>query len=269
MVAGGTTSKQISNESDIRTIGFFGMLLESVLAICVVITIAYGLKFTEYVNIVFPSTIKASNPVLAFAIATGKLLNFSFGLPTVIGTIFGILMVEGFVVTTLDTAVRLNRYLLEELWGFLFTSVPKILKSYLFNSGICVLAMFFLAYTNAYITIWPIFGTGNQLLAALTLFTVSAWLVNRGAKAVFALIPAIFMLVTTQASLFMLLFNKHIPDSNVLLIIVEVVLIMLSIAMMAKAVSIISGYKFKLEDGRIKLRKEHDEDLIADKMHLG
>ncbi|MFC1767387.1 carbon starvation protein A [Candidatus Margulisiibacteriota bacterium] len=269
LVAGGTTSKQISNESHIMTVGFFGMLLESVLAVCVVITIAYGLSYGEYVNMVFPNTLQGSNPILAFAVATGTLLKFSFGLPVLVGTIFGILLVEGFVITTLDTSVRLNRYLLEELWPFIFKKVPKILDSYFFNSGICVLAMFFLAYTNAYITIWPIFGTGNQLLAALTLFVVAAWLINRGSKAVFVLVPAFFMLITTMASLFMLLFSKHIPTLNITLIIVDTVLLMLSIAMAAKAISIISGYRVAFQDGKFKLLREHEEDLVADKLHLG
>lgn len=269
LVAGGTTSKQVSSESHIKFIGFFGMLLESLLAVCVIMTVAFALRFKDYISIVFPDSIGASNPILAFSLATGKLLNFSFGIPSVVGTIFGILMVEGFVITTLDTAVRLNRYLLEELWGFIFKKVPKVFKSYLFNSGLCVMAMFFFAYTNAYLTIWPIFGTGNQLLAALTLLTIGAWLINRGLNSAFVLIPAAFMLITTMASLLMLFFTRHIPSQNIPLIIVDLVLLILSISMVAKVISILLGYGFKIENGRLRLLKRHEEDIMSEKVHLG
>jgi len=269
LVAGGTSSKQVGNESDIKFVGFFGMLLESLLAVCVIVTVASGLKFSEYVNIVFPAAIQDSNPILAFALSAGMLAKSSFGIPAVIGSVFGILMVEGFIVTTLDTAVRLNRYLLEELWVYTFKQVPRIFKSYLFNSGICVVLMLFFAYTNAYLTIWPIFGTGNQLLAALTLFAVSVWLINRGSKAFFVLIPAVFMLITTIASLFLFLFDKLIPSSNLPLIIVDILLILLSLAMVSKSVLIVSGYKLDLSGGSFRLIKELEEDRIVDKVHLG
>jgi len=96
----------------------------------------------------------------------------SLGIDPIYGTIFGILLVEGFVVTTLDTAVRLNRYLLEEVWQVIFKNVPAIMKSYLFNAFLCVFLMYILAYTNAFAAIWPIFGSANQLLASLALIAV-------------------------------------------------------------------------------------------------
>ena len=122
LVAGGTTAKQISKESpDAKVVGYGGMALEALLALGVVIAVGYGLQFDKLESIVFPAdpAVK-SNPILAFALGMGGLLNSSFGLPIIYGAVFGILMVEGFVVTTLDTAVRLNRYLLEELWRMLF-----------------------------------------------------------------------------------------------------------------------------------------------------
>ena len=57
-----------------------------------------------------------SNPILGFSLAAGQLFNRGLGIPVALGTVFGILLVEGFVITTLDAAVRLNRYLFEELW---------------------------------------------------------------------------------------------------------------------------------------------------------
>ncbi|MFC1669315.1 carbon starvation protein A [Spirochaetota bacterium] len=238
LVAGGTTSKQISKEKpDARTVGYGGMVLEAILALGVIIAIGVGLKFDKFCMLVFPveAGIK-SNPVLAFALGMGGLLNKSVGLPVIYGSIFGILMVEGFVVTTLDTAVRLNRYLLEELWRMLFKKVPKILNTYLFNSFICVAFMFILAYFNAFKQLWKLFGAANQMLAALTLITVSLWLLKKGKKYMFALIPGIFMLITTVASLIFLLINDYLPKGNYMLAAGDLVLILLSVGLIILAI---------------------------------
>jgi carbon starvation protein len=230
LVAGGTSSKQVSKETDIKKIAFGGMLLEGLLAIGVLVAVGCGIMFMDYVNIVFPTAEGAkSNPILAFAAGAGGLLNIAFGIPPLYGTIFGILLVEGFVVTTLDTAVRLNRYLFEELWQVIFKNVPKIMKSYLFNALLCVFLMYILAYKNAFLVIWPIFGSANQLLASLALIAVSVWLVNRKKTAWFTVLPAVFMMVTTIYSLIVLLFDKYLPKKNIMLSVVDVLLIIFSI----------------------------------------
>lgn len=236
LVAGGTTSKQISKETDVKKIAFGGMLLEGLLAIGVVIAVGCGIAFSDYTNIVFPTIAGAkSNPILAFAAGTGGLLDKGLGISPVYGTIFGILLVEGFVVTTLDTAVRLNRYLFEELWQVIFKNVPKIMKSYLFNSLLCVVLMFILAYNNAFLVIWPIFGSANQLLASLALIAVSVWLVKRKKTAWFTILPAVFMMITTLYSLVVLLIEKYIPKQNIMLSVVDVLLIILSIGVIVLA----------------------------------
>jgi carbon starvation protein len=268
MVSGGTSAKQIRSEGNAKPIAFGGMLLEAVVAVCVIIVVSTGLKFSEYVSIVFPANIDQSNPVLAFSLATGNLLKTSLGIPQVFGTIFGILMLEGFVITTLDTAVRLNRYLFEELWGALFKDPPRILRSYLFNALLSVGFMLFLALTNAYITIWPIFGTGNQLLAALTLISISAWLLVRGKTAWFTIVPALFMIATTFASLLLLLFSKYLPTGNYPLIIADLLLLALSFGVAAKAVQLfLKVRKGVLFD--VRLGDRHEEDFLADELHVG
>jgi len=236
LVAGGTSSKQVSKETHIKKIAFGGMLLEGLLAIGVMIAVGCGIAFADYVSIAFPTAagVKA-NPILAFAIGVGGLLDKALGIPPVYGTVFGILMVEGFVITTLDTAVRLNRYLFEELWRVIFKNVPKIMQSYLFNALLCVVLMYILAYTNAFAAIWPIFGSANQLLASLALIAVSAWLAKRKKTAWFTVLPAIFMMVTTIYSLFSLLITKYIPKNNMALAATDVALIILSIGVIILA----------------------------------
>lgn len=216
LIASGTTSKQVSCESHAKRIGFGGMLLEGLLAVAVLLTLASVLDFSEYVGLVFPEEGR-SNPVLAFSLGMGKLLGNTTPIPAYAGTIFGILLVEGFLVTTLDTAVRLNRYLLEELWRILLKNPPAILRSYLFNAGLSVALMFAFAYKQAFLALWPVFGSSNQLLAALALITVSVWLLKRGKNALFTLVPAAFMIVTTVASLAYLLESKYLPSGNIFL----------------------------------------------------
>jgi carbon starvation protein len=229
LVAGGTTGKQLSNECDARKVGYNAMLLESALSVCVLLAIGASLSYVDYKSIVWPTEpgIK-SNPILGFSLAAGHLFSNALGIPIALGTVFGILLVEGFVITTLDAAVRLNRYLFEELWTILFKNPPKLLRHYWINSLISVILMWVLAYSNAFSTLWPIFGAANQLLAALALLAVASWLLIRGRRYFYALIPALFMVVTTLASLIILL-RGYIAKGNYILIGADVLMLLLSV----------------------------------------
>jgi carbon starvation protein len=238
LVASGTTSKQIAMEGHARKIAYGGMLLEGVFAVCVITAVAGGISSETFKATVFPPG-GASNPILGFAMGMGGLLHKSLGINEAYGTIFGILLVEGFVVTTLDTAVRLNRYLFEGLWRSVFGNVPRLLRNYFFNSFLCVILMFLLAKTNAFLSIWPIFGSANQLLAALTLTCVAVWLMRKGKTFWFALLPAGFMMVTTIASLVELLHGNYIPRRNFTLAVADILLLALAVAFAVLSVSII------------------------------
>jgi carbon starvation protein len=233
LVAGGTTGKQLAKETDARKVGYNAMLLESLLAVCVILAIGAAMNYSDYKSIVWPIDpgVK-SNPILGFSLAAGQLFHRGLGIPIALGTVFGILLVEGFVITTLDAAVRLNRYLLEELWSILFKKVPGLLRHYWVNSGISVALMWVLAYSNAFSVLWPIFGTANQLLAALSLLTVSSWLLLRKKKATFTLVPAVFMFLTTLASLYVLM-TGYIRQKNFVLIAADLLLFLLSLGVLA------------------------------------
>jgi carbon starvation protein len=234
LVTGGTVSKQVTSEKSAKTIGYGGMLLESLLAVGVVIALCSGIRFDDLTAIIYPEK-GISNPILAFALAMSGLVHKGLHIPMVYGTIFGILLVEGFVATTLDTAVRINRYLFEELWSILFVKTPGWMKSYLFNSLLSVGLMLILAFTNAFSAIWPIFGTANQLLAALTLITLAAWLSMKGKKNFFVVIPAFFMIITTIFSL-VLLAQKYLRNSNYVLFTTDILMMVLSVALVVVAV---------------------------------
>ena len=211
------------------------MILEALMAVGVLTAVSVGIDFEHYTALVFPTGGAPSNPVAAFAVGTGGLLYKTLAIPAAYGTIFGMLLVEGFLVTTLDTAVRLNRYLYEELWGILFKSPPAIFKTYIFNSALSVVPMLLLAYYKTVLALVPIFGSANQLLAALTLIAVAVWLVARGRRFLFALLPAVFMMVTTVYSLIYLLRVRYLPKHEAVLITADAVLLVLAILVIGMA----------------------------------
>jgi len=226
LVSGGTSSKQVSKESHTRRVGYGGMVLEGALATLVLVAVGAGISFQNYMDIVWPA--KGANAILGFSLGMGGIMEKSIGIPMFIGTIFGILMIEGFIITTLDTAVRLNRYLFEELWSLIFKEVPAVMKNFWFNSGLSVAIMLYLGYSNAYTVIWPIFGSANQLLSGLALIAVSMWLLYRGKPNWFTVLPAIFMMVTTISALYKLLVGRYIPAGNIPLVITDLALMVLA-----------------------------------------
>ena len=230
LIATGTTSKQLSNEKYAHLIGYGAMLLESLLGISVLLVMLSAVDFEHYKELVWPvenGHLKQGNAPLAFAVSVGKTLNNGLGIPIYFGTIFGILMLEGFLITTIDTLFRLMRYFFEELWNVLFVKKPAFLESRMFNSLLGIILTAILSFTNGYQKIWPIFGSANQLLAALTLVAVTAWFAQKSIKAYFAAIPAGFMIITTMASLSILL-KRYIESRNLTLTITDILLLSLA-----------------------------------------
>jgi len=250
LIASGTSSKQLLSEKDAVFVGYGAMLFEAVLGICVTLVIVAGLGFSEYSSIVWPQDAQghflAGNAPLAFSLGVGKTLFKGVGLPVIYGTIFGILILEGFVITTIDTLIRLERYLFEELWGVLFRDrVPALLRNKFFNSAMGVVLMMALGFTNAYQVIWPIFGSANQLLAALALIAVTAWLVQKAQKVWFVAIPAVFMVVTTVASLILLL-PRYLGTGNWTLTVTDILLLVLSLGVVAMTFRYFHGVRSAL-----------------------
>jgi carbon starvation protein len=227
LICGGTSCKQLDNEKHARIIGYGGMLLEGLLALSVILIISGGMDFEKYKSLVYPVQ-GGSNAPLAFALGLGNILYHAFGLPIVFGTIWGILLLEGFLVTTIDALVRLSRYLFEELWVTLFENPPAILRSRIFNSFVVVIGFLTLTFSNAYLKIWPIFGAANQLLAALTMIAITAWLAQKARSYWFIALPAAFMLATTVTALVILL-KRYINFQSWTLVVTDVILLVMAV----------------------------------------
>ncbi|MEN3038246.1 MAG: carbon starvation CstA family protein [Candidatus Kryptonium sp.] len=257
LIATGTTSKQLANEKHAHLIGYGAMLLESLLGLSVALAILGAVDFEHYKELVWPmqdGKLMQGNAPLAFAVSVGKILNTGLGIPISYGTVFGILMLEGFLITTIDTLFRLMRYFFEELWNVLFVVKPAILDSRIFNSILGIVLTALLAFSNGYQKIWPIFGSANQLLAALTLVAVTAWFAQKSIKAYFAAIPAGFMILTTITSLSILL-KRYIESKNLTLTITDLLLLFLALGV----VFLTFKYFFKL---RSEFEKEKTLEAI-------
>jgi carbon starvation protein len=222
LVSSGTTARQLACERHVGKVGYNAMLLESLLAVSIILTLLIGLDWQSYLQITYTE----KNPVLAISLATGSLVNLAFGLPVWTGTVLGILLLEGFVVTTLDVAVRLNRYLLEEVWRFLFRNPPEILRGVWFNTLLCAGVMFLLSRSNSLPVLWQVFGSANQMMGAMALLVAAVWLRDHGRRTLFVLIPAVLMFATTFASTGLALL-KNFRESNWALVVACGVLILL------------------------------------------
>jgi carbon starvation protein len=206
LICGGTTCKQIASEKHARAVGYGGMLLEGLLAVCVILVLSAGLGFEAYREIVW--TPGGAGAPVAFAVAVGRGMWKAVGSPEAYreiiayGAVFGIILLEGFLVTTIDTVVRLSRYLLEELVRLAIPhwNVERARARVLLTIAVIVPTAL-LAFSNGYQTVWPLFGSANQLLASLTLTAVSLWLWRKGRAFWFTAVPAVFMMVTTIGAL--------------------------------------------------------------------
>ncbi len=194
LVCSGTTSKQVMRESHCRPIGYGAMLLEAFTAVIALSTVMILGKTTDAPGRVYGDGIGTYLSQVLGAVGIGgdeaERLRFA--------RTFGAMAFSTFVFDTLDVSVRLGRYILQELtkkrgWtsGIVATlataAVPGVLL--------------WIAGPGSYATFWKLFGSSNQLLAALTLLAVAAWLKKSGKPAALVLIPAVFVGVITVTAL--------------------------------------------------------------------
>ena len=228
LVASGTTSKQLDKMSDAKVVGFGGMLIESFLAILSVGAVAI-LSRTEYLE-----RFSDEGPVPLFSTGLGGIIS-SLGLPENFSVGFVALTVSAFALTTLDTCTRLARFTLQEYFEDMPHKSAKVLSTNRFiSTGIVVLLSVLLLISGEFSTLWPIFGSANQLLAALALLTIAVWLIKRNVNAIFVTLPMFFMFTVTLASLGIFAW-KNFQDQVYVLATIAGLLFLLAIALMILA----------------------------------
>ncbi|MCX5694791.1 MAG: carbon starvation protein A [Candidatus Omnitrophica bacterium] len=199
IVASGTSSKQINKESSALPIGYGAMLVEGLVAIIALCTIMM-------IDINNPLTKQA--PLAIYGAGIAKFFSI-FGIPEHYGRSFGILALSTFILTTLDTATRLARYIFQEFFKLPDKNVRYLATAVtLFLPTVLVLITLRDAHgvvVPAWKTIWPIFGAANQLLAGLALMVVAVWLKKKGKPIWFVVWPMVFMLGMTLWALIMVI----------------------------------------------------------------
>lgn len=227
LVASGTTAKQLDKEENAQKIAYGGMLTEALLAALVVTMIASVLTWdtngTSAADNVFQKFLGQSAEIV-YGNALGRSIAV-FGIPLSFGVQFGILMLNAFILTSLDASARLNRYVMQETLGIKYGG---LFKNRYFASGTSLLLAFLLCIGNGYQTVWPIFGASNQLIATLALFTVSAYLFGVKSPKLYTLIPAFIMLIITESSLIINAID-YSKQSNFTLVIIAIILFLLGL----------------------------------------
>ncbi|GAB4323789.1 MAG: carbon starvation protein A [Candidatus Zixiibacteriota bacterium] len=228
LVSSGTTAKQLRRESDGRKIAFGGMLTEGALAMLVLLIIGGALYWKEAPSaalsgFVFQDLLGQSANI-AFGTALGRVMS-SLGIPLAFGTAFGVLMLNAFILTTLDTTVRLSRYIVQETAG----QRVSLFRNPYVAAGLGLALAFYFCLGGNWKIIWPLFGASNQLVAALALMVVTAYFLAIKKPTLYTFLPAVFMTVTTEAALVYQLFWVFLPEQKWVLSVVALFLILLGL----------------------------------------
>lgn len=229
LVASGTSSKQIDRESHILPVGYGSMLVEGVLAIIAIISVCY-LPLSDF-SALTAKLGKSVPPAGAFAAGLAHFAQ-TLHIPYNLGLTFISLAISAFMLTSLDTATRLCRFVWQEL---VLPPVPAddqetkaaqpqpgaadgkaacacpvraILASRWISTLLVVVLAGWLALSGEGAAIWPVFGSSNQLLAALTLLSVTLWLMRTKRPVLFALLPMLFMLTISIWALVELIISR-------------------------------------------------------------
>ena len=261
LVSSGTTSKQVSDESDALFVGYGSMLMEGALATLVVIAVAAGIGMGYVKDGITLTGINAwTTHYSSWAAAAGlgsKLDAFVRGSANMIAAvgipakwalaIMGV-FVASFAGTTLDTATRIQRYVVSEL--FLDLKV-KIFRNRYFSTFVVVLTAALLTFATGAdgkgaLKLWPLFGAVNQTLAALALIVITLYLRKRGKRGwLVAGLPAVFMSFMTIWATVMNQ-SSFMKSGNALLYIVNAIVIIIVVAIVIEG--IIAFFRIKTEE---------------------
>ena len=220
LVSSGTSSKQLAREPDAQLVGYGSMLLEGALATLVIVAVAAGIGMgyevaggKPLVGVAawsrhygdFAAASSLPGKVHAVVVGAANMIS-ALGIPKFLGFVIMGVFIASFGGTTLDTATRIQRYVINEI-------ASEIKLPWLGNrwvaTAVAVVTAGLLAFSTGWggkgaMTLWPMFGSVNQLLAALALLLVSLYLKKRGgAKYLLSLLPCIFMLVVTITAMVM------------------------------------------------------------------
>ncbi|MEJ8778578.1 carbon starvation CstA family protein [Pseudogracilibacillus sp. ICA-222130] len=207
LVSSGTSSKQLDKETDARMVGYLGAVGEGILALISILAVATLFSSKEEFLGTYSSFAEANGTGLGNFVLGAANLAEGLMIPTEIATTIVSIIVVSFAATTLDSSVRLMRYIIAEL-GMEY-NIPALEKKHVATTVAVVssAALVLLpegpnGFGSGGYVLWPLFGTANQLLAAISLLLVAVWLQRLGRNYVPVLVPMFFVLGTTLIAMF-------------------------------------------------------------------
>ena len=249
LVASGTTSKQLDREAEAQPIAYGGMLLECLVAVISLCAVAF--VFSGYMDGTYAS------PTQVFAAGLSQMLACVPGLAGAESVAYALLVlaVSVFCLTSLDTATRLGRYMFQELFTPHGMEASDLTgwRAVLVNPWVATIITVVLGVglgMTGYQLVWPLFGAANQLLAALGLLAVCAWLGNAGRNNKMFYVPMAFMMVVTLTSLALTVWAKigllaagTVDAATVLQLVIGVLLMVFAVILAVKGCKTIFGKK--------------------------
>ncbi len=230
LVASGTTAKQLNKETDAKVVGYGAMLIEGLLAIVALITATTILQ-SDYIQGI---TAAGGGPIGIFSSGLGRFIS-TLGIPLDAAVTFAALAISAFALTSLDTATRLGRFIFQEFFYQHDCEKQSVLATNRYiGTLITVLAAWILTISGSGRALWPLFGSANQLLAAMALLTITVWFANMKKKNRFVLYPMIFMFLVTLTALVNLVI-KNVQNQNWVLTGMGVLLFVVAIFLIVQA----------------------------------
>lgn len=207
LVSSETSSKLVENEKDMLQVGYGSMLLESLLAILVIVIVgalpnlkASGVLDSTLANMALVDT---ATPFTKFSAGVTGLVA-QLGLPQSWGLCIMTMFVSALALTSLDAVARISRMSFQEFFEVEEGQEPSGLVKVLTNkyvSTIISLVCGYLLSLGGYVNIWPLFGSANQLLAAMVLISLAVFLKVTGRKGFMLYIPMVLMFIVTMTAL--------------------------------------------------------------------
>ncbi|HLR68049.1 carbon starvation CstA family protein [Virgibacillus alimentarius] len=249
LVSSGTSSKQLNNETEARFVGYFGAVGEGVLALIAIIAVITFFSSSEEFLATYSSFTDANQMGLGIFVEGAAQLFSGLAIPTDIATTIVSIIVVSFAATSLDTSVRLMRYIIGEL-GIEY-HVPSLSKPHVATS-IAVISSAALVllpegpkgFGSGGYLLWPLFGTANQLLAGISLLLIAIWLKRLGRNYAVVLIPMIFVMFMTLYAMFQQVVFEWSwigDDSNTLLFVLGAIIFVFAVWIVLTAFSALSG----------------------------
>ena len=222
MVASGTSSKQLNKETDARFVGYFGAVGEGLLALGAIIATTAGFKTLADWEAVYSAF--GQGGVNAFVDGGGAIMESALGIPHSLSATVLATMAVLFAATTMDTGVRLQRFVVQEA-GELMGVKLRHISATLIVLVVC-LALSFAAGADGEggMIIWPLFGTTNQLMAALSLAIVTVILLRKKRLALVTMIPFGVILAMSVLALVVQL-GTFYKEGNWLLLVLDIIIL--------------------------------------------